>query len=251
MVIRDSGLEAYYQAEKTGDEQKLANLYELVTAAQQFDEEYGEEDADLHQRLLDYLESVTLVSDADATDQGGGGAVTLMTLHAAKGLEFDAVAMVGLEEGLLPHSRSMDDPAELEEERRLCFVGITRAQRELMLSNARYRTIRGQRERTIPSQFIREFGKDLIEETDLTGAAGADPFGGFGLDGEEDEFEAAGAAGSGLGFGVGSRVRHPQFGEGKVLSLTPTAAPKRAKVHFDKAGTKTLVLEYARLTPVD
>src|SRR5262249_48125205 len=103
------------------------------------------------------LESVSLVADADAVDPAQG-AVTLMTLHAAKGLEFQAVAMIGLEEGLLPHSRARESDAALEEERRLCFVGITRAMSRLLITSAKYRTHRGMTERSVPSRFLQELG---------------------------------------------------------------------------------------------
>ncbi len=255
LIIRESGLEAYYQKE---DEEKLDNLYELVTAAQRFDDEYGEEGADLARRLADYLESVALVADLDAVNSESG-AVTLMTLHAAKGLEFPVVAMVGLEEGLMPHSRAMDTPQEIEEERRLCFVGITRAERKLMLSHARYRTIRGLRERTIPSPFLRELPNDVLKKEDLSGAARmwAEDFGND-SDDEFDDFRPhrgrpsrrAQAEEKTDSF-VGARVNHPQFGPGSVLSVTGTGGNARAKVHFDRVGVKTLILEYARLERIE
>jgi DNA helicase-2/ATP-dependent DNA helicase PcrA len=261
MILRDSGLETFYKEEKTADEAKLANLYELVTAGQRFDETYAEEDAKLPRRLLDYLEQVSLVADVDAL-QASGGAVTLMTLHAAKGLEFPVVCIVGLEERLLPHQRAMDSPSELEEERRLCFVGITRAQKHLMMSHARYRTIRGLRERTVPSQFLREFGKEGITFEDRSGY-GTNPFGGYGGDDDflspRPNFAPAEAPRkhwsddetSGGGLDIGVLVKHPQFGLGRVMQLTPTDHPTRAKVQFQRAGLKTLVLEYARLEIVD
>src|SRR5206468_6054489 len=105
--------------------------------------------------------------------KGGEGAVTLMTLHAAKGLEFPVVAMIGLEEGILPHARSRGNMKELEEERRLAFVGITRAQEQLVLTKAAYRTIRGLRERTVTSPFLNEMPEEMLDITDRTGLAGA------------------------------------------------------------------------------
>ncbi len=245
MVIRDSGLEAYYQKE---DEEKLANLYELITAAQRFDEEYGEEDATLRQRLADYLESIALVSDIDRMEGGADsdGAVTLMTLHAAKGLEFNVVAIIGLEEGLLPHSRSMDSAEELEEERRLCFVGITRARRDIMLSHARYRTIRGQRERAIPSQFLREMPEAVIDVRDH--ASGWSTYAEDGAPGRAPARSASGGRPRSVGgLEVGCRVSHPQFGQGDVISISGAGPNARAKVDFDAVGPKTLILEYARL----
>ncbi|MCA9277353.1 MAG: ATP-binding domain-containing protein, partial [Phycisphaerales bacterium] len=117
--------------------------------------------------LRAYLESIALVADADAIDPTSG-AITLMTLHAAKGLEFPAVAIVGLEEGLLPAQRAIADDDELEEERRLCFVGITRAMQHLTMTSARYRTHRGLRERTIPSRFLSELPESAITLSDQT-----------------------------------------------------------------------------------
>jgi len=247
MVLTESGLEAFYRDGKGADEEKLANLYELVTAAQRFDAEYGEDQASPLKRLLDYLESVSLVADIDSLEEGdGAGAVTLMTLHAAKGLEFDSVAIVGLEEGLLPHSRAYESPAQLEEERRLCFVGITRAQAHLQMSHARYRTIRGVHQRTVPSPFLSEIGGEAVEFVDHAGES----IGGWDADAYSDD-DAVAAAASQLGFEKGSIVRHPQFGLGRVLGMIPPHAPKRARVQFERAGVKTLILEYARLEPVD
>ena len=257
MVIRDSGLEAHYR-KIDPEEEKVGNLYELVSAAQRFDDEYGEEGATLGQRLFDYLESVALVSDVDAV-QSDAGAVTLMTLHAAKGLEFPVVAMIGLEEGLLPHSRSMDTPAEMEEERRLCFVGITRAEQKLAMNYAKYRTVRGMRDRTIRSHFLDELPPDVLEPLDMSGFAapwdepsddGEDAFEDFGAYAPKRGRSGRGRSTGGASLGEGDLVRHPQFGEGKVLSIAGGGPNARAKVHFFNVGVKTLILEYARLEKV-
>jgi DNA helicase-2/ATP-dependent DNA helicase PcrA len=262
MIIRDSTLEAFY---KKQDEEKLANLLELITAAARFDEEYGEADADLPRRLLDYLESVSLVADVDAVDNESG-AVTLMTLHAAKGLEFSAVAMIGLEEGLLPHTRSLDDPAQMEEERRLCFVGITRAQRYLLITHARYRAMRGYRERAIPSSFLRELPRDEFDCQDLSGYG--DPFEEAGSVGSRSPSRSDSSATAfpvaetrpvtpaaprkrGGALPAGSIVRHPQFGLGTVERVDGAGPSARARVRFNTVGTKTLILEYARLERVE
>src|SRR5690606_6386634 len=146
-IIRESGLEMMYKKSKAEeDRERLENLDELINAAAEFvppEDESGQvREFTLLETLSAYLESVALVSDADAIDPANG-AVTLMTLHAAKGLEFDVVAMAGLEEGLLPHLRAATSPSELEEERRLCFVGITRAKRHLLMTHAAWRTQRG------------------------------------------------------------------------------------------------------------
>jgi len=207
----------------------------------------------LLQLLRAYLESVALVADADAVDPAQG-AVTLMTLHAAKGLEFDTVAIVGLEEGLLPHSRAAESEADLEEERRLCFVGITRAMRSLTMCSARYRTNRGIAERTISSRFLEEFDPaqvsttNLADDSDISGDRDWDE-----EDGEAADVSRAGRRAAETAvksqFPPGCLVRHPQFGIGEVVSVESGAAP-RATVRFKQAGTKTLILEYARLTRV-
>lgn len=184
-VITESTLEAHYtkQAKASGaesDEERLDNLSELITSARDFEREYDPADdpaaftdiesaqdgqvgevPELLAMLRAYLESIALVADADAVDTSSGS-VTLMTLHASKGLEFPAVAMIGLEEGSLPHSRANESQSELEEERRLAFVGITRAMKHLQITNANQRTIRGMSERTIPSRFLEEIGTEHI-----------------------------------------------------------------------------------------
>jgi len=277
-VIRESGLEAMYRAQAQAgksetDLDRLDNLSELVSSARQFEAEFdGAADPAAEPDPLDplagyappllsllraYLESIALIADADAIDPAQG-AVTLMTLHAAKGLEFGAVAVVGLEEGLLPHSRAAESEAQLEEERRLCFVGITRAMRRLLLTSARYRTIRGLSERTIPSRFLGELGEQHVTVSDRT-----DPLAGLDESGwERAEDQSSSIArqsersqrGPGGGdasrqFPTGARVRHPQFGLGTIRSVIG-GGNARAVVEFSSVGTKTLVLEYARLQRV-
>ncbi|MDF1808706.1 MAG: UvrD-helicase domain-containing protein [Phycisphaerales bacterium] len=192
-VITESGLEAHYkkQAKASGaesDEERLDNLSELITSARDFEREYDPADdpaaftdpetassgeigkiPELLAMVRAYLESIALVADADAVDSSTG-CVTLMTLHASKGLEFPAVSMIALEEGTLPHSRANESQAELEEERRLAFVGITRAMKHLQITSANRRTIRGMSERTIPSRFLEEIGSEGIIMSDQTDA---------------------------------------------------------------------------------
>jgi DNA helicase-2/ATP-dependent DNA helicase PcrA len=219
--------------------------------------------------LRAYLESVSLVADADKVDPERG-AVTLMTLHAAKGLEFHAAAIIGLEEGLLPSMRAMDSDPAVEEERRLCFVGITRAMEKLLMTSAKYRTQRGLMERTIPSRFLAELPKGGVSMRDESGE-------GFGFDsGDYDAGSgdtpvwgktqgafstekpgggwpggARGASGpaapANVPFPVGSMVRHPQFGVGRVEAISGIGANTRARISFRDVGPKTLVLQYARL----
>ncbi len=251
-VLRESGLEAHYRNDRSDpDHERLMNLGELVSAAQQFEQEFElADDPDRPPGLLGkleaYLEKVSLVSDVDAVD-AQHGAVTLMTLHAAKGLEFPAVAMIGLEDGLLPHSRAEHNAQELEEERRLCFVGITRAQHHLAATHACFRTVFGQMQPTIPSRFLEELPDKHVQAHDAngerheaTGARHADDPDAFAPPDDLDGFE----------FPPGSVVRHPQFGLGHVIEVRDGGAGARLRVRFNTAGLKTLVLQYARLEKV-
>jgi DNA helicase-2/ATP-dependent DNA helicase PcrA len=155
-VIKRTGLEKEFELTSTEDNDRVANVGELISSAVKFEEESDEPN------LVNFLAQVSLVSDQDAI-KGESGTVTLMTLHAAKGLEFPVVFMVGLEEGVLPHARAKDDPNQMEEERRLCFVGITRAMHQLTISRARRRQIRGAWLPTVRSPFLMEMPLDQIE----------------------------------------------------------------------------------------
>ncbi|MCA9300254.1 MAG: ATP-binding domain-containing protein, partial [Phycisphaerales bacterium] len=255
-AIRESGLEKMYadRAKKTeadADESRVENLNELITSTAQFEAEFdpdsdpvsfpGGEAIERGERaevppllamLRAYLEAVSLVADADRVDPEQG-AVTLMTLHAAKGLEFPAVAIIGCEEGILPHSRSRESDEHLEEERRLCFVGMTRAMHRLLMTTARTRPFRGAIERQMESQFLRELDPEHIVVVDRAG----------------DEFVSDLAPEVG-GLSIGSVVRHPQFGLGRVEWLQ-SGRNARARIDFRGIGVKTLVLEYARLEVVE
>ena len=297
-VIRESGLEAHYKKQQAkkgveSDEDRVANLEELVSSARDFELEYDPESDPAMERdaqgvveatppllamVRTYLESVSLVADADALDPASG-AVTLMTLHAAKGLEFPGVAMIGLEEGLLPSMRAMESEADQEEERRLCFVGITRAMERLLITSAKIRTHRGMPERTIPSRFLGELPEGGVVVSDQSDALrGLEEFmegGGGGVGGGvrqnrraqqqgtwddfdfdqtgEERLERARGRGGNAGGGgsgeprVGARVRHPQFGVGTVVEVSGLGRNRRARIQFADVGTKTLVLEHARL----
>jgi len=238
-VVRESGLEEFYKKAGGDEQDELGNVNELISSAAEYDS--GNPDGN----VVDYLAQVSLVSDTDHL-KDNGGAVTMMTLHAAKGLEFPVVAMIGLEEGCLPHSRARGDQAQLEEERRLCFVGITRAQERLILSKAAYRTIRGLRERTVASPFLNEVSQGDLEVIDRSGA---ESFGG-----DEDDYirqrmeeESQRLGGQ---FKRGQLVRHKIFGLGRVADITPMGSQTRAIIEFNTAGRKTLILEYAKLEAV-
>jgi DNA helicase-2/ATP-dependent DNA helicase PcrA len=186
-----------------------------------------------------------------------------MTLHAAKGLEFPVVFIVGLEQGLLPHSRAKEDPSELEEERRLFFVGITRAQRELYLSHCRVREFRGSRSATVPSCFLQELPEGPIRGRDLSGFNASSstrrplenrPSGRFNLT------TAAALAGQAEGpppggdsldtFRPGVTVLHPQYGLGRIIAIEGAGPNRKGRVAFTVGGERTFVLSKAPLRPV-
>lgn len=257
-VLRESGLERPEAAFESEEErQRQANLAELVSAAADFVPPSLADSPDgtvpMQVALREYLESVALVSDADAID-AEQGAVTLMTLHAAKGLEFHAVAVVGVEDGLLPHSRARESDVELEEERRLCFVGMTRAERDLLVTCAGIRTVRGMRQPTIKSQFLDEIPDEHCERSDF---ADGDDFGddGTGDGGYRVEYDDDGggvdADGLAAAFRAGTVVRHALFGTGVVSAFMPRGRVHSVVVDFKAVGRKTLVLEYAKLQRVE
>jgi len=231
-VVKQSGLEAALTKAGGEELEEIANVNELINSAAEFDE------ANPQGTLDDYLSAISLVSDIDHL-KGAGGAVTLMTLHAAKGLEFPVVAIIGMEEGILPHSRARGSTNELEEERRLCFVGITRSQERLILSKAAYRSMRGLRERTITSPFLVEIPAEAVEVTDRTGMEGIDSGG-----------NASDFADATTQFRRGQMVRHPTFGLGRIEQVSEGGQHTRAVVEFKRVGRKTLILQYANLEAV-
>jgi len=239
-VIRRSGYEEYLRKIGGDELEELANVNELISSAAEYDSEHPEGS------LEDYLAGVSLMSDTDHL-KDNGGAITMMTLHAAKGLEFPVVAMIGLEEGCLPHSRARESESEMEEERRLCFVGITRAEQRLIMTKALYRTIRGLRERTVTSPFLTELPADDVEVFDRTKLGGLDrgASSGYGSDDDIDD-----ALPNKSQFKRGQLVRHPQFGIGKIAEISEVGSHTRAVIEFKNAGRKTLILQYARLEAV-
>jgi DNA helicase-2/ATP-dependent DNA helicase PcrA len=242
-VLTESGFEAAAgegSADAEEAAERRANVAELVTAASEFriaPQEPGAARPQLVDVLRAFLERVALVADSDAFDPEAG-AVTLMSLHAAKGLEFPFVAVIACEEGILPHSRVQADPAQLEEERRLLFVGITRAERTLLLSSAAMRTLRGIREATMESSFVEELPADRVVRRDLAGGRrGQDPD----APAWEPEPEER------QGWKAGMRVRHRQFGMGQIEAVLRQGSVTTLRVAFRTVGVKSLVAEYARL----
>jgi DNA helicase-2/ATP-dependent DNA helicase PcrA len=188
------------------------------------------------------LEKVSLVSDIDELDEKAD-AVTLITLHQAKGLEFPAVFIVGMEEGILPHRRSFDDPEEMEEERRLCYVGITRAKERLYLLRSYRRSLFGGSTANPPSRFLQDISPHLISPRGLW---------------EESPIPVASACSqpssrpsSALALKVGDHVRHSKFGPGIVMNCLPTRDDQELTVAFEEAGVKKLLASLAPLEKIE
>lgn len=164
----------------------------------------------------------------------------MMTLHSAKGLEFPDVYLVGMEEGLFPHQRSSEDLIQLEEERRLCYVGITRAQKNLTLTHAQHRRLHGTDYYPQPSRFIDEIPSELLNDIRLGGSVTESLF-------SKKESVSSGGEGE---LSLGQRVSHAKFGEGVILNLEGSGGHLRIQVNFEQAGSKWLVASYAHLQPV-
>jgi DNA helicase-2/ATP-dependent DNA helicase PcrA len=212
-------------------EARVENLEELVNAAR---EVMRSEDSDLPP-LAEFLAFAVLES-GDGQAEAYQDSVQLMTLHSAKGLEFSLLFLCGMEDGLFPHQRSLNDAAGLEEERRLCYVGITRAKRELYLTHAEQRRMHGVETFATPSRFLREIPPELIEEVRPAMVVSRPIY--------RRSAPAERIAG---GVRLGQRVRHGKFGEGIVLNSEGSGAHARVQVNFEASGTKWLVVAYANL----
>ena len=239
-VIQISGLMAMYKAEKGEKAQtRVENLNELVNACANATYVNTEEMTPLSAFL-----SQAALEAGEYQAEEHSDAVQLMTLHSAKGLEFPLVFIVGLEEGMFPSQQSGDDSERLEEERRLCYVGMTRAMQKLYLTHAESRRLYGQEQYNRPSRFIREIPADCLEEIRLTtNVSKPTQMNRFGSAASHSAFENT-------GFKLGQRVVHDKFGEGTVLNYEGTGAQSRIQVNFDELGSKWLVTSYARLEPV-
>jgi DNA helicase-2/ATP-dependent DNA helicase PcrA len=258
-VLRVTGYRAELESERSIEaEGRLENLAELVGFAREFEDEAAEEGRP--GGISEFLEGVSLVADSDQLDPDESS-VVLMTLHTAKGLEFDGVFMIGLEDGVFPHLRSLGEPAELEEERRLCYVGITRARRRLYLSHAWSRMLFGSTQYNPPSRFLKEIPghlTDVIEGSRSGRKGGAGSYGGGGgyRANRERMVDAASrpaptpARTSGaerLGIRVGDDVVHAKWGEGVVLEIIGSDDKAEAVVRFPSVGEKRLLLAWAPL----
>ena len=249
-TIARSGLIPHYKKEKGERGQtRIENLEELVNAAKQYETEplvENEEQTDEPQYDMPPLVAFLTHAALEAGEAQGDAwedCVQLMTLHSAKGLEFPLVFLCGLEEKLFPHQMSLDEIEGLEEERRLCYVGITRARQNLFITYAECRRLHGKENYATPSRFINEIPSELLQEIrpkQFTSAPSARPMNQRII---EEENHAS-------GFRIGQRVRHDKFGEGVVLTQEGSGAQSRIQVNFEHIGSKWLMLAYAKLQSI-
>jgi len=242
VTIEQSGLILYHQEEKGEKGQaRVENLEELVSAARNF--ESSDEDADLSP-LSAFLGHASLEAGDTQADEHEDS-IQLMTLHSAKGLEFPYVFLVGMEEGLFPHKMSLEEPGRLEEERRLAYVGITRAMRQLVMTYAETRRLYGSETYNKVSRFVREIPAGLVQEVRLSNSVSR-PFGGAKAT-TSNLFANANIPQT--AFNLGQRVQHAVFGEGVILNFEGSGAQARVQVNFAE-GSKWLMLGYAKLEAI-
>ena len=241
-ILERTGYVALLERENTIESKsRLDNLQELVTAVEQFIE------IERQGTLQDFLDRASLVADADDIDQEKG-ALQLMTLHTCKGLEFEAVFVIGVENGLLPHASSLSDMNQYEEERRLCYVGFTRAKKKLMISNARRRRIYGSTCSYQPSDFLTSIPDEiLVRETSPEIDLGGSRSHSFSRQGRADAPLKLAEAPADGEYVVGTKVLHPKFGSGVVLNKAGKEEDLKVEVYFKKAGKKKLSVNHAKL----
>ena len=247
-VLEQSGLLAELSdSSDPQDEVRVENLEELVAVATEYEE--GEVDEGEEISLVGFLEDVSLVADADQIPEGEdhGGVVTMMTLHTAKGLEFPTVFLTGMEEGIFPHSRTLGDPEELQEERRLAYVGLTRARENLFITRAEYRSSWGAPNYNAPSRFLSEIPDSVIEWNEVQEKAS--PISSSNRSSIRRNFAAPKPTGKSssntMQLEVGERVSHDTFGLGTVVAVTGSGDRAEATINFGSFGEKRLLLRYA------
>jgi len=237
-ILDSSGYKNELQQENTDEaNSRLENIDEFLSAAHEF--EISNTDAG----LFDFLENIALISDIDK-DEENEDSITLMTLHSAKGLEFQVVFLSGMEEGLFPISRALYSDNEMEEERRLCYVGITRAKRQLYISYAKQRTMHGQTAPQFPSRFISEIPRNLLQNTDNvrpspSHAVHKNDTSAQNIKAEENN-----------DFKLGDRVMHAKFGQGTIISIDGNVYDTRIKIAFDHGGNRDFIAEMAPIEKV-
>ncbi|HEX3409308.1 MAG TPA: UvrD-helicase domain-containing protein [Candidatus Binataceae bacterium] len=242
-IIVRSGFAAHLEGMIDGASRRQ-NVAEMLAAATTFDNDHGPGG------LGEFLERIALVNDSDQVT-AAGGRVALMTLHTSKGLEYPVVFIAGMEEGLFPHMRSQDNAREIEEERRLCYVGMTRARRLLYLTNTLSRELYGKREDSRPSRFLREVDQDLIRRMapelgsqPVLRAPSREPYVDY------TDTQVSHDDGSPGDLSIGMRVLHQTFGRGVVRRREGFGDGAKVWVNFDRGGIKLLVLKFANLRPV-
>ena len=247
-VLDKTGYDAALKLEDDSYQERLENIQELNTAIVRYLEMEDEPS------LFGFLERISLVSDADNYEQESD-TVSLMTLHTAKGLEFDYVFLPGMEEGLFPSSMSVDEPGGLEEERRLCYVGITRAKKRLTLLDTRMRTIFGTAIRPVVSRFVGEIPEDLLEERGAPkrqeSSGGVQPSGApmFSLDKAAKEISNRVQTPQGVVYTVGETISHRVFGQGRILSVTPMGNDSLLEIQFGDVKKK-IMANFANLKKI-
>jgi DNA helicase-2/ATP-dependent DNA helicase PcrA len=246
-VLHRSGLVEQLERDPAPEAQgRLENLRELCVGAEDFDAEGAAELGEDRSALERFLDRVALVSAVDQYDRRTDR-VSLMTAHTAKGLEYPFVFLVGMEEGLFPHAASAHDDAGVEEERRLCYVGMTRAMERLTISFARERRRFGSRSVAVPSRFLEEIPRQHAEGRIGSGrAAGADSGSGRRVDYAYSQVEASDATATVQGL----RVRHPIFGAGTVIEVSGARGDEKLKIRFDRVGVKTVMVRFANLEQI-
>ena len=255
-VLEQSGLMTELENSKDPqDEVRVENLQELVSASMEYEERPFEElGEDEEISLSGFLEKVSLVADADEIpdrpDDDQGGVVTLMTLHTAKGLEFPTVFLTGMEDGIFPHARTLDDPREIEEERRLAYVGLTRAQKRLYISRAEYRLTFGSPRYNPASRFLDEIPSELIEWNSETRSSISSSTLKKSRLPSAPPPRATGKKSTTMELAVGQRVSHDTFGLGTVIALAGDGDKAEATINFGQYGDKRLLLRYAPVTPL-
>ncbi len=244
-VLARSGLREHWSKESRSgldSESRTENLDELVSVASRFTRPADDEESQGMSELVAFLAYASLEA-GEGQAQAGEDGMQLMTLHSAKGLEFPLVFLVGLEDGLFPSSRSLEESGRLEEERRLAYVGITRARHKLVLSYAESRRIHGQDNYNVPSRFLREIPRELLHEVRPKVQVSRPASLGAARGGGHAALEAPPLK-------LGANVEHPKFGGGVVTDYEGSGAHARVQVQFDEVGAKWLVMAYANLTVV-
>jgi DNA helicase-2/ATP-dependent DNA helicase PcrA len=237
LLIRSGLLEHYRKERGEQAEQRVENLAEFVNATRQFENEPA---LDPELPVIDQFLAHAALESGESQSEPSNDCAQLMTLHAAKGLEFELVFLVGLEEGLFPSLQSLEDPGRLEEERRLCYVGLTRGRKKLVLCHAESRRLYGKETYPRPSRFLREIPASLIEPVRMGSPAAR----------SMNEHRATSDQ-SQPGFRIGQQVAHAKFGTGVILHAEGEGNQARVQVSFSQSGVKWLMLAYAALTPIE